>query len=108
MNHLQIEQDSSDPHGLADFQAVGEEGEAWGALVIGWQDLNVNCSDRAPKRKKIEDQFTVLTTCWVFWRWIVDKKMNQEFFCHIIWSEIIIVAILQKCHEGLGAWYWTS
>lgn len=49
VSHLQIEQDSSDSHGLTDLQAVGEEGEAWGALVIGWQNLNVNCGDGAPE-----------------------------------------------------------
>lgn len=52
VSHLQIEQDCSDPHGLADFQAVGEEREAWRALVIGWQNLNVDCSDGAPDSKE--------------------------------------------------------
>lgn len=45
---LQIEQDRSDPHGLADLQAVGEEGEARRALVIGWQNLDVDGGDGAP------------------------------------------------------------
>lgn len=58
MSHLQIEQNSSYPHGLADFQAVGEEREAWGALVVGWQNLNVNCSDGAPGRRKNTHLFT--------------------------------------------------
>lgn len=35
-SHLQVEQNGSDPHGLADLQAVSEEGEAWWALVVGW------------------------------------------------------------------------
>lgn len=51
-SHLQIEQDRSDPHGLADFQAVGEEGEARRALVIGWQNLDVDGGDGAPDRKE--------------------------------------------------------
>lgn len=50
--HLQVEQNRSDPHGLADLQAVGEEGEAWWALVVWWQDLNVHSGDGAPDRKK--------------------------------------------------------
>lgn len=45
---LQIEQDRSDPHGLADLQAVGEEGEARRALVIGRQNLDVDGGDGAP------------------------------------------------------------
>lgn len=51
-SHLQIKQDRSDPHGLANLQAVGEEGEARGALVIGWQNFNVDCGDGAPDGKK--------------------------------------------------------
>lgn len=50
--YLQIEQDCSDPHGLADLQAVGEEGEARWALVIGWQNLNVDSGDGAPDGKE--------------------------------------------------------
>lgn len=52
VSHLQIEQDGSDPHSLADLQAVGEEGEARWALVIGWQNFNVDCGDGAPDGKK--------------------------------------------------------
>lgn len=52
VSHLQIKQDRSDPHCLADLQAVGEEGEARGALVIGWQNFNVDCGDGAPDGKK--------------------------------------------------------
>lgn len=52
MSHLQIEQYSSYPHGLTDFQAVGAEREPWWALVVWWQNLNVNCSDGAPGIKK--------------------------------------------------------
>lgn len=52
VSHLQIEQDRSDPHGLADLQVVGEEGEARGALVIGWQNFNVDCGDGAPDGEK--------------------------------------------------------
>lgn len=52
MSHLQIEQYSSYPHGLADFQAVGAEREPWGALVVWWQNFNVNGSDGAPGIKK--------------------------------------------------------
>lgn len=48
MSHLQIEQYSSYPHGLTDFQAVGAKREPWGALVVWWQNLNVNGSDGAP------------------------------------------------------------
>lgn len=50
--HLQVEQNGADPHGLADLQAVREEGEAWGALVVGWQDLDIHRRDGAPGKKK--------------------------------------------------------
>lgn len=50
VTHLQIEQNSSYPHSLAHFQAVGEEREAWWALVVGRQNLNVHCGDGAPGR----------------------------------------------------------
>lgn len=50
VSHLQIEQDRSDPHGLADLQAVGEEGEARRALVVGWQNLDVDGGNGAPGR----------------------------------------------------------
>ena len=43
--HLQINQNGSNPHSLADFQVVCGEREAWRALVVGRQNLNVNCSD---------------------------------------------------------------
>lgn len=52
MSHLQVEQNSSDPHGLADLQAVGEQREAWWALVVGWQHLNVHGGDGAPDKKE--------------------------------------------------------
>lgn len=52
VSRLQIEQDRSDPRGLADLQAVGEEREARWALVIGWKNLNVDCGDRAPNGKE--------------------------------------------------------
>lgn len=58
VTHLQIEQNSSYPHGLADFKVVGEEREAWGALVVGRQNFNVHCSDGAPGRKKSTHQPT--------------------------------------------------
>lgn len=52
MCHLQVEQNRADPHGLADLQAVREEGEAWGALVVGRQDLDVHRGDGAPGKKQ--------------------------------------------------------
>lgn len=56
VTHLQIEQNSPNPHGLADFQVVGEQGETWGALVVGRQNLNVHCSDGAPGGEKSPHQ----------------------------------------------------
>lgn len=52
MSHLQVEQNGSDPHGLADLQAVGKQREAWWALVVGWQNLDVHSGDGAPGVKK--------------------------------------------------------
>lgn len=52
MSHLQVEQNGSDPHRLADLQAVGEQREAWWALVVGWQHLNVHGGDGAPEEKE--------------------------------------------------------
>lgn len=46
--HLHVEQDGSDPHGLAHFQVVGGQREAGGALVVGWQHLDVHGGDGAP------------------------------------------------------------
>lgn len=51
MSHLQVEQNGSDPHGLADLQAVGEQREAWRALVVGWQHLNVHSGDGTPDKE---------------------------------------------------------
>lgn len=53
VTHLQIEQNSSYPHSLAHFQAVGEEREAWWALIVGRQNLNVHCGDGAPGSRMI-------------------------------------------------------
>ena len=47
-SYLEVEQDGSQPHGLADLHAVAEEGEAWGALVVGGQHFNIHRGDRAP------------------------------------------------------------
>lgn len=48
VSDLQVEQCSSSPHGLTDLQAVDELGEAWGALVVWGQHLNVHGGDGAP------------------------------------------------------------
>ena len=48
--HLQVEESGAGPHGLADLQAVEEAGKAWGALVVGWEHLNVHGGDGAPGR----------------------------------------------------------
>lgn len=56
VSHLQVEQNCADPHGLADLQAVREEGEAWGALVVGRQDLDVHRGDGAPGKKKKKEK----------------------------------------------------
>ena len=47
-SYLEVQQDGSQPHGLADLHAVAEEGEAWGALVVGRQHFNIHRGDRAP------------------------------------------------------------
>lgn len=52
MSHLQVEQNRSDPHGLADLQAVGGQGEPRWALVVGWQNLNVHRGDGAPGKEE--------------------------------------------------------
>lgn len=62
MSHLQVEQNGSDPHGLADLQAVGEQREARRALVVGRQHLDVHGGDGAPagggKKKEHPVSFT--------------------------------------------------
>ena len=49
---LKVEQDGSYPHGLADLHVVGEEGEAWGALVVGGEDFDVYRGDGAPDTRQ--------------------------------------------------------
>lgn len=124
--HLQIEQNSSYPHGLADFQAVGEEREAWGALVVGRQNLNVHCSDGAPGRMKSTHQPTdsigfSLTTCWAGLKYpahsvvknvhntkshIKEKKSQQVLVTYLLsWTFIWLGMVLHSVSNAVRAFH---
>ena len=51
-SYLYVDRDGSYPHGLADRHVVGEEGEAWGALVVGGEYFDVYRSDSAPDTRQ--------------------------------------------------------
>lgn len=57
MTHLQVEKNSSYPHGLTDFQVIGAQREARRALIVGRQNFNVDRSDGAPGEGKDKRQF---------------------------------------------------
>lgn len=61
--YLHIEKNGSNPHCFTDLQVVGGEGEAWGALIVGGQNLNVDCCDGAPSKKKSTNHLNKFTSC---------------------------------------------
>ncbi len=114
--YLQIQQYGSYPHGLADLQVVGLEGESWWTLIVGWQDFYVDCSYGAPIRsitKKIKDQRHQQTLRYVtdVMKSYLTSSLCQER-CLMLWRSVrrtgrrsawpLVLMWFVLC----GCWWW--